>query len=270
MGQIPPLKGDEAQGWILGEQLRVPHQKSLAPSEVDGFLDYLFSDVARPTRQLTPWEGAAVARYLIALAQRSPPGAERQGLEELVHIIWGTVLQFAPFQAIRKETAIRLLEELASTYLVGLDLKAALKQVRDSPPPTFGNLFQAPHLISRHRAVGRRNLRLQDDLSERIYAAYHALRRARIHGARWRIAKVLNGHGLTTRARGGTDREWRSYEVYERVKQYEARLKKQVRLGPGTQTSEQCRATVVNTWIAAFRWNGVYERGSLGPHPSIT
>ncbi len=190
-------------------------------------------------------------------------------LQELGHLIWWTLLQSSPIQPIRKETAIRFLEEFASAYLVGLDLEAALKQVRDTPPPTFGNLFEAPHLISRHRAGGPRNPHLQDDLLERIYAAYHALRRAGIHRARWRVAEALNAHGIGTRARKDTPRTWGSYEVYERVKQYEAGLKKRTVAVERVQTAQQCRASVVDQWTSAFRWNGICESLALRLHSPI-
>jgi hypothetical protein len=69
------------------------------------------------------------------------------------------------------------------------------------------------------RGLGVQTHPTPHNVSEMIYAAYHALRRAQMHGRR--IAKALNRHNISTEARGETDRTWGSDEVVDRLKQYE-------------------------------------------------
>ena len=250
---MPPSEFDASQGWISSEQLpKTPHEE-LARSEAEAFLEYLFSAVAQRPRPLSLREGAGVARYLKALAWETPPGAARALLERLGEVLWGTLLQHAPFAMSRKPAVVAFLEKHASTYLAGFDVEVALKQVRTSNPPRQTTALPAPRLMSRKLAVsGSGSPWLSDDLSERSYAAYHALRQAGIHNARGRIAAVLNQCGLQTRARHGTLRGWGSYEVYERVKQYEARLKKWIPAGRGPSAVKQGRQSLVDRWIFAF------------------
>ena len=249
---IPPSKPEPTEGWILSDQLpRVPRQ-DLLPEEAEAFLEYLFSAVARRPRSLRLEDGARVARYLDALAWETEPGAIRQCLERLRDVIWGTLLRFAPFELSGKLEAIQFLERHADTYLAGLKVEAALKRVRESAPPSrHGALFPSPHLMSRSRsATGMGNPRLMADLSQRIYVGYHALRRAGLRNARRRVAEALNRQGLQTRARGETSREWSGYEVYERVKQCEARWKEE---NAGRKDAVEGRDAVVYAWIDGFR-----------------
>ncbi len=196
MAPIPPSEAPaHPPGWVSTVQLELPDPR-LVSSEADGFLEYLFSALARRPRPLALREGARVARYLKALAWETGP--RRRLLERLAELIWGMVLQFAPFEPGGKLEVVRFLERHAGTYLAGCDLEAALKHVRDSATPMhYGALFQLPHLMSRSRsAQGRGNPHLREDLSERIYVGYHALRRAGVRNVRARIAEALNRQGL--------------------------------------------------------------------------
>ena len=79
--------------WIESSELpRIPPQ-TLRKDEVNAFLDFLFSDVARKPAEIRLLEGAAVARYLVALAWRLEPGEDRHLLERLGDVIWGTIFQ---------------------------------------------------------------------------------------------------------------------------------------------------------------------------------
>ena len=81
---MPP---SDEEGWIPSSELpRVPHQ-TLERDEVNAFLDFLFSDVARKPPEMRLQEGAAVARYLVALAWRLPPGEDRHMLDRLGDVI---------------------------------------------------------------------------------------------------------------------------------------------------------------------------------------
>ena len=65
---------------------------------------------------------------------------------------------------------------------------------------------------------------MTNDLSERIYTAYYALTRAKLRGARNFVAKALNQR--KGGSRGRRKRPWEPEDVVERVKQFEARLKR--------------------------------------------
>ncbi len=226
MSQMPPFSPDPAEGWISSEVLKLPAQK-LNPSERDAFLEYVFSLIAKRPRALRLRDGAGVARYLKTLAWEMEPGPRRYLLDRLADVIWRTLFQFAPLPMSERQRVVEFLQEHADTYLAAFDIEAAVKWVQESaePPPEAGSA-RPPHLMSRRlSASGTGNPQLRDDLSERVYAAYHALRRARVHNARGRIACVLNQKGFTTQPRGRTSKRWGSYEVYERVKHYEAGVK---------------------------------------------
>ncbi len=211
MSQMPPLSPDPAEGWISSEVFKLPGQV-LNPSEGDAFLEFVFSMIAMRPKALGLREGAGVARYLKTLAWTLGPGSGRHLLNRLADTIWGTLFEFAPLPISDKGRAVEFLREHANTYLAGFDTEAAVKRVQESRgPPPEASLAHPPHLMSRRfSASGTGNPRLGDDLSERVYAAYHALRRARVHNARDRIAGVLNQRGFTTQARGGTYKRWGS------------------------------------------------------------
>ena len=91
---------------------------------------------------------------------------------------------------------------------------------------------------------------MADDRSERIYAAYHGLRRAGIRGARTRIAAALNAAGWKIASRTLTDNRWEPYEVYERVKQYERGLRE--RFG-NREVARTWGESMVRRWVFRFR-----------------
>ncbi len=194
---MPP---PDEEGWILSSELpRVPHQ-TLKQDEVDAFLDFLFSDVARKPTEIRLLEGAAVARYLVALAWRLPPGDDRHLLDRLGNMIWGTIFQVAPFQISKKQQAVRFLKRHAASYLSWFDVERALASVKDNPRPRRPEeLFRADRLRSGSLGVrGPVEARWQDDLTERICGAYYALRQAEVYDARGKIAQALNRHGMRT------------------------------------------------------------------------
>jgi hypothetical protein len=223
VSQIPPFSLDPADGWISSEVLKLPGQR-LDPSEADAFLEYVFSLIARRPRALRLREGAGVARYLKTMAWKLEPGPRRHLLDRLADVIWGTLFECAPLPFSEREGVVNFLQKHAETYLATFDIEAAVKWILESPVPSPEAGSANPPRLMSHRlsAFGAGNPQLRDDLSERIYAAYHALRRARIHNARGRIANVLNHKGLTTHAREKAYNRWGSYEVYGRVKEYEA------------------------------------------------
>ena len=90
---------------------------------------------------------------------------------------------------------------------------------------------------------------MADDLSERIWVGYRALRKAKVRNARGMVAAALKRHGLETRARGGRSREWGPEEIGERVKQFEARGKQRSR---SSSEWERLREALVYKWIYLF------------------
>ena len=251
-GVIPPSEGGAKDEWFLSDKLpRIPRQ-DLLREEAEAFLEYVFGAVARRPRRLSLREGARVVRYLHALAWEMKPGPIRELLDRFRDVVWGTLRQFGEFEPSDKAEAIQFLERHAGTYLAGLNVEAALARVRESAPPRrYGALFQPPHLMSRFLShSGRGDPHLREYLTERIFASYHALRRAGVRNARGRVAEALNRQELQTRARAETATGWGGYEVHERVRQYEERWKKQNTGREGTV--EGWRDSVVDKWVYLF------------------
>jgi hypothetical protein len=249
---MPPFEGESDEGWIAGDRLaRIPPQQ-LQPSEVEPYLDYLFGNVARRPKPIRLREGAAAARFLQELARQAPAGEVRQLLSILAGVIWRTVLQNAPFSMGPKEAVVELLRKHASTYLVAFDVEAAVKYVQEAQPPIPRIRSEAPRLLSRRLAVQADSAGQRlDDVSERIYAGYHALRRARVHKARRRIAEVLNRYRILRQPRGATEATWGSDEVMERVKQYEDGWKGN-HPGSDSKALRQWRSAQVDRWLFLF------------------
>jgi hypothetical protein len=265
---MPRSEDQSWQHWIRSEQLpRCPRQE-LKASEADAFLEYLFCAVARRPKAISLGEGAGVARHLQALAWEAPPGKIQRFLDYLSQMVWKTVFQVAPIEMAGAEGTLEFLEKHRGTYLGTIDavfgLEDVLQYIRDAkavgpwPPPP--NLL-GPHLS----AQGRGNPQLSDDLSERIYAGYHALRRIPIHGASTRIAKVLNGKGLRVRVRRSSISTWSPYEVSARVKQYAQRQRPPA---AGREDVKKWRNGLVDCWILGYRqkeqWAKCSEDSTVG------
>ncbi len=184
-------------------------------------LDALFATVARKTKPMPFREGAATARYLSNLAYEMSPGPERERILRLSEIVWGRVFQFAEFRTAGKEEAIQLLEEFSKTHLVKYHMPVLIESVRAAPAP---KPYQAkPVLASPLMAVtmGPGSKRLPDDLTERIYAGYWALRFGKVANARRHVAEALQRADIPREGHLG-DQDWTSYDVGERLKQYDA------------------------------------------------
>lgn len=251
---MPVLKRSE--GWFRSEDLVLPRQ-TLAPDEVEPFLDYLFSSVARKPKPLKLKETAGVVRYLKALALQDRHPAERRAIERIAEILWGTVMQSGRIAMAGKSEVIKFLQEHRHTYFAHTELHRMLDLIgQEREPANAGDLFRPPRLLGKRRSVsGAGPARLQDDLTERIYAGYHALRRAKVRNARGRIAEVLNRLGFQTRPRSAAASTWGPAEVNDRVQQFEARLVHQHRLSnKGNRSKEitRLRNMQVDSWIHGF------------------
>ncbi len=272
-----------SEGWIHCSQLEKLPPQSLGASEVEGFLDFLFQDVARRPKALLPKQTFGVVRYLSLLAQRGVPSAVlRQGEEELrkyhrspkrerdlrarpaveriAKALWGDLFLWGRVQPCTRDQALRFLRRHSATYLAGnLDLSPALQIIKDFGlpplPPNASQPFQPPNFMSRRLAPqGKGNPRLPDDLSERIYAALRALKGANVEDAPQQIANALARSAVPRRREGS---EWNHDTVEERAKAYEDRQRKDLRKAPGTaplkERVREWRDGLVNKWIHRYR-----------------
>jgi hypothetical protein len=253
---MPPSKDANDDGWIHGDQLILPRQ-SLSPDEIGTFLEFLFAEIARKPKRLKLRETAGVARYLKAVAFEAPPSLERDTVEGLAEVIWLTMLDTGQIEIAQRDGVIHFLRKHADTYLASWGVERIVEFVHSLPEPSrHTEFFRPPKLLGKQRSAGGQGpARLQDDLTERIYVAYYALRRTRIRNARRLIAAVLNQHGFQTSARSATVRTWSSAEVIERVQQFEARIVRRHRLSRGDDRAKEIdrlRNMRVDSWIHGF------------------
>jgi hypothetical protein len=254
---MPP--SDQAR-WTHSDQLVLPKQ-SLSKEEAGRFLSYVFGQLARKPRRLKLTETARVARYLKAIAAELPGSPQRVMLDRLAEMIWLTFLEVGRIEIGTKPEVIRFLQEHAHTYLSSFDIEGIVEQVdKLDEPSRRRESFQPANLMGGGRSVpGGKPARLRDDLTERIYAAYYALRRASIRNARSHIAAVLNHLGIRTQARSDTTQTWGSPEVIERVQQFEDGIVRRQRLArfDGVERIKEIarlRDMLVDSWIFGFRF----------------
>jgi len=246
------------------KQLNEPSQ-TLAASEVEAFLQFLFSDIAQRPKQLPLREGAAVARYLNGLSWelRGAPGASE--LARMVDVIWGTIFLHAPFKLSTKRQVIQFLEKHRRTYLVSFDVPAATEMIKQSPEPQKKSAYSpAPLLMSEGLSVqGYGDPHVKDDLTERIYAAYYLLRRSSVKNARRQIATALNKLSVQSRTQGTP---WDSYAVAERVKQYEASVRKKSPTQDKDVLIAYSRKAAADRWLFSFRSAEEFKVRKISPH----
>lgn len=238
--------------WMSSDELDHPSEQELRADEARPFLEFLFADVARKPEDMSLRKAASVSKYLDALAcKEEQPGQDRQVLAYLSRVVWRTARRAAPIKLSAKDATIDFLHRHSGTYLPDRAVDRAVELIRERPVPT--NPTKPARLVSRSMSIQSKSVaRLQDDLSERIYAAYWALRLAKIHGARRRVAETLNAKSLKRSSRGDRTYTWDSDTVYERVKQFEDR-----QLGAERRTEEvrkEVRRTFARKWIDSFRY----------------
>jgi hypothetical protein len=253
---MPPSDHTNEKGWIRGDQLILPRQ-TLSPEENGPFLEFLFGKIARKPKQLKLKETAGVARYLKAAAVEAGASPERGTIERLAEVIWLTMLDSGQIEIAPKGEAIQFLKTHALTYLASFDVNRISEYLANLPEPArHAEFFQPPKLKGASRSAwGQGRARLQDDLTERIYVAYHALRRTGTRNTRGRIATVLNEKGYETGVRSVTQCRWGPAEVNERVRQFGDRIVRQHRLTKGDRRhQERLRNTLVDTWIHGFHF----------------
>jgi hypothetical protein len=280
---MPQLSEDR----IHSSELEIPCQ-SLEASEVDAFLASLFQDVAQRPEPLALREAASVVRYLRLLAWKGVPrnvasqGSEalkkyyesqdcerdrhaRPKVERLADVLWGCLSQWGLIEPCTREKARLFLRQHSRTYLAGNPLLRTAQQIvndfvippleHDEPEP-----FQPPHAMSGSlTAQGVGNPRLKNDLSERIYAAFHALKRTNMKLIEPRIAEALARRAVPRR---GPKSQWTYQTVHERIKAYEQQQRKELHETTGTRASDErmgeWRDRLVNKWISGYRCSLVY------------
>lgn len=253
---MPPSNDASKDGWIHSDQLIRPPQ-TLSQEEIGPFLRFLFREIARKPKRLKLKQTAGVARYLKAVAAEAQGSAHREYVDHLAAVLWLTMLDCGQIEIAPKKEAIQFLKTHSLTYFASFDVNRILEYLESLPEPSkHAEFFRPPKLQGAGRsAVGRGPARLQDDLTERIYVAYHAIRRTGIRDARGRIATVLNDLGYETGVRSLTERRWGPAEVNERVRQFGDRIVQRHRLskGDGTQ-QERLRNRIVDSWIHGFHF----------------
>ena len=127
-----------------------------------------------------------------------------------------------------------------------------LSLVEGSPAPP-AQKPAGPQMMSRRMAVsGEVNPHLLDDLSERIYAAYYALRANGISNARGRIAAVLNAKNLYPKPQAKR-KPWDGDHVIERVRQYESRFLPADSRRHSADFRKRQRRQEANFWVYRFQ-----------------
>ena len=234
---------------ILSEGLEIPSQKLIA-EQVDAFLGFMFSDVLQRAEPVTLQEGASVAHYLWALSRVLPERGDRVRMLRQTQLLWRVLLD-APWKSSSKTAARRFLARHTNTHLSGLDVEW-LQSMLDEAPPLKAKESAQPQMMSKNMAVsGKVNPHLLDDLSERIYAAYYALRLNKIPDARGQIAEALNAKGIRPKSQGGKQ-PWDGDHVVSRIKQFERRLVKEDDRSKTNAIRSRERRQKADFWIYLF------------------
>jgi len=274
MPQLPELK----DGWIAASTLLMPPQ-TLDQGEVDAFLRFLFSDLAKRPRPLFLRESAAVTRYLRWLAQDGIPSNvlkggkkaidawrlaqrdeadrnARQNVQETAEIVWSTLSQYGEFEPSTKDATLRFLRRHADTFFTHPYLAPALAFVETHDIPSGAVLpFRRPSLMSRRMSAQGKKTDFEDDLSDRIFAAYHTLPRARVRKRSPKIAAALTASGIGA----GVRAVWGWPDVKERVKGYTRSQRSRLRKLGIAEVDLKAHLTQyvdsrVDYWVSGFKF----------------
>jgi hypothetical protein len=249
---------------ISSEHLPKLKERTLDPSQADEFLKFLFSTVARRAGMIRLHEGAAVAQCLKELAWRLPAGAGRTHLDRLAWQVWQTTFRVASIKPSGKQKAARFLRRHRGTHfrnsVVGRTLELLEEvDVPDEEIEAAARSSEANLVSERMSIQGKALDHLQDDLSERIYAGYHALRLAGIPGARGRVMQALKAQRLARKGLAGKRVAWDAAAVADRVKQYRDVVRR--RFGPKKDQVDKGRNLVVWKWLELFNAPKAMDQG---------
>ena len=253
----------------------------LSEAEIGGFLSFLFGHVAHRPDVLLLLETAAAVRFLQTLARKGVPAEligrqrgtaddtrsddsektleGRRLLQSLAKVIWADLFNYGDFRGCGRQKATAFLQKHSKTYLVSLDVKRAFEVMEElAIPADTGQPFRPPHLKSlTMSAQGQGNPRLGDDVSERIYTAYHALKRARVKKIRPRIAEALSQEGVSGGRRRSKARGWDWSGVHDRIKRYDRGLRQRFEKEAGknnvAEKVREWREHLVYRWVSQFQ-----------------
>lgn len=121
--------------------------------------------------------------------------------------------------------------------------------------------FAPPHLLSEDlRSQGAYDPGFRDDLSERIYAAFHCLKRC---GAKRVTSRIADALSRTGQRRGKTKAEakWIYSDVNERVKEYQTWRKKALKNVDPKSLAERSVEERLNDWrdFLVGKWTFFYR-----------
>jgi hypothetical protein len=281
MPQLPK----ESDGWIDARKLALPHQ-ILDASEVESFLEYLFREVARREQPVLLRQCAEVARYMESLAvtglplavlKRGPKAAAahdrwsesqedrcaRRCVGEMADVIWGFLRQDGQFKTSKREAALRFLLRHSETYLANPYLKRTLAFIKTHDlPPNVAFLPRNTGLRSAHMSCGATSSQ-DDDLSDRVFAAYYALPLAGINKRSPRIATALTA----SKSGAGVRKVWSWADVNERVKGYTRSRRRRLRKKGLSERDvesqfERHKAQRVDFWIFCLRFAREVKEGT--------
>ena len=236
---MPHSHNPYVERWRLREQVEAGHMK-LEEAEIQPFLDYVFGDLGRRPPEIRVREAARVARFLRRLALYGVPKQrpDRQAvsgrksrddktqvseqdqmrLHDLGERIWNILLQNAPIEPSGPAAAIGFLRRYQPTFLAHHKVVEAVRVIQALELPTgTEDPFPPPNLVSGTvTATGKGNPRLSDDLTDRVYAAYFALRRQKVRRVGPQIADVLTRLGVERKkgSRAGSRDMRRSTSVF--------------------------------------------------------
>jgi hypothetical protein len=215
---------------------------------------------------------AALRKYH-ASAKHQKDAQKKQVLSRVASVLWEDLAIFGDIEQCGKQKALALLKRHEATYLAGLAnlpwrkgvrqkkesvLKSAKKLLDEFEIPSLQlnepDPFQPPTLMSglltAHSEVVPRQ---QDDVSERIYFAFHALERSQVKLSRERIANALVKARVPRRRAKGP---WDYGAVNDTIQAYRATLRRHLLKKFGTtglkRRIEEWRESQVDKWIGLF------------------
>ena len=150
----------------------------------------------------------------------------------------------------------------APTYFP-VTFEAALKTIESFEIVSLGRgeagPFAPPRLVSRAISVhGSGSPYLHDDLSERIYVAYLALKGWKFSKVRERIAQALNHAKIPRRLEQvRLEQGWTYADVNDRIKEYKKRRDRELRealpLKEKSSFQKQQLEDLIDTWVHRFQ-----------------
>ena len=238
----------DPDGWIHSSQLAFKPYK-LPEEDIQPFLDSLLTDIATRPAKLRLRETAAVVRFLLFLASQGVPTKlldsdketvaqyrseesvesreARSRLENLAGVIWSVLRQTGDLPTADRETALQFLERHRTTYLDPYDVTEAIDLIETLRlRPDAEDPFVPPHLISRTTtSTGQGNPYLGSDLTQKIYIAFHFLKRHKVKGADGVIVKKLNELRVKHERK---EEGWDYPDINDKVKQQRKRLREEL------------------------------------------